>query len=342
MAKKKKKKESFKKRSYHRMLVDKNGRTYWDRAEPVPLSKRVYRRYPELRPLIAPDGIDPTPEAIEHRKKVDPTYGTGTPLVPGIKEGPWPKFENVKYPNLRELEPGMIPSDILSCLRMTTPRMAALAIYWNLSRDGKFRDYHLDVEPHIVYGLLPILDLLKFQYTVTELDNLLERHPILNLTCDIARMLKSHDWIHRNESMEARYRLLDRHKDTLRDCIEWNLNFGFYSIPEFLQVINQIGELQRGEIDHWIEIPSIEIEDRPVADSSYMEWVKEQAKDIEHSIRWSAKEGISCGSPQYEAWITALETWKGIIAQLEARENGRLKTWKKDLPEGFGLTVFRK
>ena len=342
MAKKKKKKrESTKKRNYCQMRVTKSGSVIFDRKEPVPLSKRVYRRYPELRPLIDPDGREPTPEMIELRKKVFPSY-EWKPPTPGITEADWPKYGIVKFPNQRELEPGMIPADILSCLKMTTPRMAALAIYWQMSQDGRTRNYYVDIEPHIVYNLIPVLDLLKFQYTVTELDDLLERHPILNLTDDIVRMLKSRDWIHVVKDGYGEQRLLERHKDTLRDCVEWNLNFGFYSIPEFIQVINQIGELQRGEIDHWIEIPSIEIEDRPVADSSYMEWVKEQAKDIEHSIRWSAKEGISCGSPQYEAWITALETWKGIIAQLEARENGRLKTWKKDLPEGFGLTVFRK
>ena len=339
MAKKKKKKESTKKRNYMVARITKSGYTIFDRAEPVPLSKRVYRRYPELRPLIAPDGIKPTLEAIEHRKKVDPSYKPNPPTS-GITEAYWPKYEIVKYPNQRKLEPGMIPNDVLACLKMTSPRMAALAIYWHLSQDGKTRNYYCDIEPHIVYGLLPVLDLLRFKFKVTELDELLERHPILNMTWDLKVDLKSRDWMHVVKDGYGKQSLLERHKETLRDYIEWNRSFGFYSIPEFIQVIHQIGELERGEIDQWIELPSIEIEDRPVAESSYMEWVKDQVKDTEHKIRWSAKEGISCDSPKYKAWKESLEDLKGILADLEAREKGRHPK-KKELPEGFGLTVLR-
>lgn len=339
MAKKKKKRESTKKRSYLQPRVTKSGYTIFDRTEPVPLSKRVYRRYPELRPLIAPDGIKPTSEAIEHRKKVDPSWKPEPP-GPGIIEADWPKYEIVKYPNQRKLEPGMIPDDILSCLKMTTSRMAALAIYWHLSQDGKTRDYYADIEPHMIYGLLPILDLLKFQYKVTELDDLLERHSVLDTTWDLKIVLKSRDWIYVVKDGHGRQRLLERHKEMLRDYIEWSLDFGFYSIPEFLQVINQIGELERGEIDQWIELPPIEIEDRPVASSSYIEWVKKQTKATEHSIRWSVKDGLSCSSPEYKARVDALKTYEGIIADLEAREKGRYPK-KKELPKDFGLTVLR-
>ena len=321
MAKKKKKRESTKKRrSYQRMLVDKNGRTHFDRAEPVDLPTRVYRRYPEIQPWRKGMPIPGVSGKIPFSKVQEPMY-----IV----------REDLK---IRELEEGVVSDKVLTCLKATSPDEAIRAIYFDHTKDCDWEIFWLRIQPDIVWRLLPVLSLLKFEYPISEQNRFFERHPLVQEASDIHRGLLG-AWVTKSDNKfgTRRIRLNVRHKELFRQSIEFDRNFGFYSIDQFLSAIDQIGHWVRSESDNPVKMPKVEIKDRSI--SELIDWRKKRAQAIEDNI--SNPKIVHDKFSPLHLKLQWLEEIRQEISRLEAIERSWTNPEQKELPEGFGLTVLR-
>lgn len=157
------------------------------------------------------------------------------------------------YPQVYPLADGMVSDNIMSKLKVTSSNLAMSAIYYTHVKDCNPVIFSMTVGPDLVYRMLPILRYLdpKSGYWSNELHDLRGTHPMVQGITNFPNQFKG--WVERKEYHSKEW-LLIRHREVFKDWIELNPRFGFDSVEEFIDVIDQIGKLRRRESDQPVKL----------------------------------------------------------------------------------------